>query len=333
GWVERESVRILARRGDLVISQTRHGFVCANAGVDASNVEAGLLTLLPEDPDASADRLRAAFADRLGTELGVVVTDTFGRAWRRGVVNVAIGCAGLPSLMDLRGTPDHTGRELEVTVVAFADEVAAASGLVMGKAARVPAAVLRGVSADGPVLPARELVRPPEEDLFPASPLLALTAPPVAPVGGTGAVPPQVVEEAARAAMAAVEPGALGPGLIVAASSVAARRRLLAALGEDGATGSVLLLVVLFVLTERDSDLALAVGGAALQNLVLALRAQGYPARWTAVPADRREDVRSALEIDDGWIGAGVVAVGGETPAGAASPRPPLDLSDLLRTR
>jgi len=165
-WVARETRRVVARRDDLVIAETRHGFVCANAGVDASNVGGGMLALLPEDPDASAERLRATFAELAGVGVAVVITDTFGRAWRRGLVNVAIGAAGLPSLVDLRGTTDASGRTLEVTVVALADEIAAATGLVMGKAEGVPAAVVRGVRSEGPLLPASAIVRPPEEDLF-----------------------------------------------------------------------------------------------------------------------------------------------------------------------
>jgi coenzyme F420-0:L-glutamate ligase len=165
-WVARETTRVVARRGDLVIAETRHGFVCANAGVDSSNVAEGLLTLLPEDPDRSAERIRAQLMRLTGAETAVVITDTFGRAWRRGLVNVAIGAAGIPSLVDLRGTKDATGRMLEVTVVALADEVAAAGGLVMGKADGIPAAVIRGVRADGEAMPAGAIVRPPEEDLF-----------------------------------------------------------------------------------------------------------------------------------------------------------------------
>ena len=149
-WVDRETERAAARRGDLTIAATRHGFVCANAGVDASNVDGGGLTLLPVDPDGSAERIRAALAASLGIDdLGIVITDTFGRAWREGVINVAIGVAGIPALIDLRGASDHTGRELEATIVALADEIAAASGLVMGKAARVPAALVRGVATGG----------------------------------------------------------------------------------------------------------------------------------------------------------------------------------------
>jgi coenzyme F420-0:L-glutamate ligase/coenzyme F420-1:gamma-L-glutamate ligase len=167
-WVTRETRRVVARRGDLIIAETHHGFVCANAGVDASNVEEGFVSLLPVDPDASAEALRASLAERLGlSHLGVVITDTFGRPWRNGLVNVAIGCAGLPAIIDLRGNADHHGRPLEVTVVALADEVAAASGLVMGKSARVPVALVRGVdlTADAPGR-AVDLIRAPDEDLF-----------------------------------------------------------------------------------------------------------------------------------------------------------------------
>lgn len=166
GWIERETRRVVARRGDLVIAETKHGFVCANAGVDASNVDEGFLSLLPEDPDATAERLRQSIHRALDVDVAVVITDTFGRPWRRGVVNVAIGCAGLPALLDLRGTKDALGQVLEATVVAVADEVAAASGLVMGKASAIPIAIVRGVSFDAPPSPARALVRSPEEDLF-----------------------------------------------------------------------------------------------------------------------------------------------------------------------
>jgi coenzyme F420-0:L-glutamate ligase / coenzyme F420-1:gamma-L-glutamate ligase len=167
-WVDRETRRIVARRGELIIAETRHGFVCANAGVDASNVESGFVSLLPVDPDASSEAIRASLADRLGlSRLGVVMTDTFGRPWRNGVVNVAIGCAGMPAIVDLRGQADHHGRELEVTIVALADEVAAASGLAMGKSARVPAALVRGIDVGtAPPGHAADLIRTPEEDLF-----------------------------------------------------------------------------------------------------------------------------------------------------------------------
>jgi coenzyme F420-0:L-glutamate ligase/coenzyme F420-1:gamma-L-glutamate ligase len=166
--VEEESVRVLRRRGDLIVSETRHGFVCANAGVDLSNVELGLAALLPVDPDRSARRIRDGLRARTGVQAGVIVSDTFGRTWRRGVIDVAIGCAGVAGLVDLRGTKDALGRELQVTEVCVADEIAAAAELVMGKARRVPVAVVRGVDRswlrEGSV--GDEIVRPPSEDLF-----------------------------------------------------------------------------------------------------------------------------------------------------------------------
>ena len=166
--VERESVRILRRRGDLVIAETEHGFVCANAGVDLSNVEAGQAALLPVDSDRSARRIRDALSHRFSVDVAVVVSDTFGRPWRRGVTDVAIGCAGLRPVVDLRGTTDALGRELQVTEVAVVDEIAAAAELVMGKAAGVPVAVVRGIDpawfGDGSVVD--DVVRSPDEDLF-----------------------------------------------------------------------------------------------------------------------------------------------------------------------
>jgi coenzyme F420-0:L-glutamate ligase/coenzyme F420-1:gamma-L-glutamate ligase len=166
--VERESVRILRRRGELVISETAHGFVCANAGVDLSNVARGWAALLPEDADRSARRIRDGLRGRYAVTVGVVVSDTFGRAWRRGVADVAIGCAGVAGIVDLRGTTDALGREMQVTEVAVADELAAAAELVMGKSAGVPAAIVRGVDPawlrTGSVRD--EIVRHPSEDLF-----------------------------------------------------------------------------------------------------------------------------------------------------------------------
>ena len=165
--VLQEAERIVRNdRGHLIV-ETRHGFVCANAGVDESNgVEPGVLTLLPRDPDASAERLRAALADRFGVELAVVVTDTFGRPWREGLVEVALGCAGMAALLDLRGRVDLLGRELHHTVAAVADAVAAASGLVMEKDSGIAAAIVRGVRYTKGAGGAKVLLRRPELDLF-----------------------------------------------------------------------------------------------------------------------------------------------------------------------
>ena len=166
--VDAESVRVLRRRGGLVISETRHGFVCASAGVDRSNIADGWAALLPVDPDRSARRIRAGLRARAGVDVGVIVSDTFGRPWRRGLTDVAIGCAGIAAVVDLRGTSDSFGRELHATMVCVSDELAAAADLVMGKASGVAAAVIRGVDPawfrESSVR--AEVVRPPSDDLF-----------------------------------------------------------------------------------------------------------------------------------------------------------------------
>ena len=167
--VEQESVRVVRRRGDLIISETEHGFVCANAGIDLSNVESGQAALLPKFPDKSAKRIHDSLLHKHGVRVAVIISDTFGRPWRRGVTDVAIGCFGLSPIIDLRGTQDALGRELQVTEVALVDELAAAAELVMGKAEAIPVAVIRGVNPEwlgdkkGVV---SEIVRSPEEDLF-----------------------------------------------------------------------------------------------------------------------------------------------------------------------
>lgn len=365
-WVERETVRVVARRGDLVIAETRHGFVCANAGVDASNVEAGFLTLLPEDPDASAERLRATLADALGAEIGVVVTDTFGRPWRQGLVNVAIGCAGLPALVDLRGTADHHGRELEATVVALADEVAAASGLVMSKAASVPAAVVRGVAAEAPAGRGRDLIRPREDDLFRESPLLSISARRTIRSFGEGDVPREAIEEAVRAACTAPAPHHTRPWLFAVLHSDVAKRRLLGAMAgawradlrrdatppetierrlaaSDAVLGLAPVLVVPFVRfagsnaypdeerSRAEREMFLLSGGAAIQNLLLAFHAQGFASCWISSTLFCQEEARAAIGVGDEWHALGTVAAG-RMPAGAvAPPRPPLDIAELLR--
>ncbi len=166
--VEEEAVRVLRRRGDLLITETRHGFVCANSGVDLSNVERGQAALLPVDSDRSARKLRDGLRARLGVSVGIVITDTVGRTWRQGLTDVAIGCAGVAAVVDLRGTEDALGRELHATEMAIADELAGAAELVMGKARGIPVAVVRGLEPtwlrEGSVR--GEIVRPPAEDLF-----------------------------------------------------------------------------------------------------------------------------------------------------------------------
>jgi coenzyme F420-0:L-glutamate ligase/coenzyme F420-1:gamma-L-glutamate ligase len=161
-----ESVRVVRSRPPLVIAETRHGFVCASAGVDSSNApEPETVVLLPVDPDGSAERLRARLAELTGTSVGVIVTDSFGRAWRRGTTDVAIGVSGVRPLLDLRGERDPTGYELQATQIAVADEIAGAAELVLGKTMRVPAAIVRGLHLAGEGS-ARDLVMPADRDLF-----------------------------------------------------------------------------------------------------------------------------------------------------------------------
>jgi coenzyme F420-0:L-glutamate ligase/coenzyme F420-1:gamma-L-glutamate ligase len=162
----RESRRIVRSRPPLVIAETRHGFVCASAGVDSSNApEADSVVLLPEDPDASAAHLRERVRELTGAEVGVIVSDSFGRPWRQGTTDVAIGVAGVRPLLDLKGERDSAGYELHATVIAVADELAAAAELVLGKTSGIPAAVIRGAHFAGEGS-ARDLVMPDERDLF-----------------------------------------------------------------------------------------------------------------------------------------------------------------------
>jgi coenzyme F420-0:L-glutamate ligase / coenzyme F420-1:gamma-L-glutamate ligase len=365
-WVDREATRVLARRGDLVIAETVHGFVCANAGVDASNVAPGFLTLLPEDPDGSAEAVRKGLEQALGVSLGVVITDTFGRTWRRGVVNVAIGCAGLAAVIDLRGTPDHHGRVLEATVVALADEVAAASGLVMGKASRIPAAIVRGVdSAGAPISGAVELLRPPEEDLFRESPLLSISARRTIRSFGPGEVPREVVEEAVRAACTAPAPHHTRPWAFTAVDGSAAKRALLSAMAaawredlrgdgvaqdviarriakSDAVLGTAPVLIVPWIRfrgahrysdearAHAEQEMFLLSGGAAIQSLLLALHAQGVASCWISSTLFCQEETRDVLSMGDEWFALGTVAAG-PMPPGSPSPRPALDIGEHLR--
>ncbi|MGH2662237.1 MAG: coenzyme F420-0:L-glutamate ligase [Actinomycetota bacterium] len=370
-WVSREARRVVARRGDLVIAETRHGFVCANAGVDASNVPGSTVSLLPEDPDGSAARIRDGLRDRAAAETGVVITDTFGRPWRRGQVNVAIGCAGLAPLVDLRGTKDAHGRLLEATVIAAADEVAAASGLVMGKAEEVPAALVRGLAPLGPEGPARDLVRPPEEDLFRTSPLLSISTRRTIREFGEGAVPREAVMEAVAAALTAPVPhGSRSPtrpwrwvildrgtgrGAFLSAMAAAWERDLRGdglskdrvarrLRRSDALLGAAPVLAVPFLSLEAadhypderrreaERDMFLLATGAAVQNFMLALHAQGFGSAWVSSSLFCKEEAAEAVGMGAEWLAMGAVAAG-PLPSNEPSPRPPLDPGDHLSFR
>jgi coenzyme F420-0:L-glutamate ligase/coenzyme F420-1:gamma-L-glutamate ligase len=366
GAIDAETVRVVARRDDLVIVETRHGFVCANAGVDVSNVDAGTLALLPEDPDASAATLRDDLSRRLGIDsLGVVVTDTFGRAWRTGLVNVAIGCAGLPAMVDLRGRPDDRGRTLEATVVALADEVAAAGGLVMTKDARVPAAIVRGVDGAGAAVgTAEDLVRPHDEDLFRESPMQALHARRTIRSFGSGAVPRRRLEEAVLAACTAPAPHHTRPWRFTVLESAAAKRALLVAMAEawradlrgdgvdedviarriarsDDVLGRAPVLIVPWLTfggahgypdaerSHAEREMFLLSGGAAIQTLLLALHAQGLASCWISSALFCQEEARSALGVGDDWFALGTVACGPPPAGGGPPPRSAIELGDV----
>lgn len=373
-WVERETRRVVARRGELVIAETRHGFVCANAGVDASNVEAGFLSLLPEDPDGSAERIRERLRALTGAKVGVVITDTFGRTWRRGLVNVAIGCAGLPALLDLRGTKDALGRVLETTVVALADEVAAAAGLAMGKAEGIPVAVVRGLPAPAPPhssIPAAEMVRPPEEDLFRSSPLAAISARRTVRTFGKGAVPREVLTEAVAASLTAPVPHGSRhrrrPWTWVVVDSEPARRALLGAMAgawvrdleadgtgpeviarrlarSDELLGEAPALALPFLSMERadrypderraraERDMFVLATGAAVQNFMLALNAQGFASAWVSSSLFCSEEATAAVGLSSDSLAMGAIAAG-PPPDSGSPPRPPVDPGDHLRFR
>jgi dehydro coenzyme F420 reductase / coenzyme F420-0:L-glutamate ligase / coenzyme F420-1:gamma-L-glutamate ligase len=369
GWVDRETKRVVARRGDLVIAETRHGFVCANAGVDASNVEPGFLSLLPEDPDASAEEIRARLCATRGLEtLGVVITDTFGRPWREGLVDVAIGVAGVPAVVDLRGTTDHGGRELEATIVALADQVAAAAGAVMRKADRIPAALVRGLRWEGAAGRGSDLIRAPDEDLFRESPLQALHARRTIRSFGEGGVPRGAIEEAVRAACTAPAPHHTRPWLFVALDEPASKRALLAGIGaawrkdlerdgtpdevvarriarSDEVLGGAATLIVPFVRFDRshaypdaeragaEREMFLLSGGAAIQNLMLALHAQGYGSCWISSTLFCQEETRALLGLEDAWYALGTIACGTTAGGGVVRPRPPLSITDFLAWR
>ena len=366
--IAQETRRVVARKGNILIAETRHGFVCANAGVDESNVAAGMASLLPEDPDASAQRIGHGLLDLTGVEVAVVITDTFGRPWRNGLVNVAIGCAGMPSVVDLRGSVDAGGRVLEATIVALADEIAAASGLAVGKADGVPAVVLRGMEM--PELPhgtAEDLVRPSGEDMFRNSPLTSISARRTIRSFGPDSVPREAIEQAVRAACTAPAPHHSRPWLFVAVDSAAARRALVSAMAaawrldlesdgvpagtidhrlarSDTLLGTAPSLMVPLVRTggsttypdtrrsEAEREMFLLSAGAAIENLLLALHAEGLASAWISSTLFCKEEVRQALTLEGGWLPMGAIAIGWP-PCDQPAPRPRLDLTDFLMYR
>ena len=323
--VAAETARVVARRGRLVIAETRHGLVGANALVDASNAGGDRLVLLPADPDASAARLRQAIGALDGHDVAVVVTDTLGRPWRLGQTDVAVGLAGMGALDDWRGRTDGDGRLLEVTEVAVADEVAAAADLVKGKAARVPAALLRGVPRPKGDGTARDLVRSPADDLFrtagTAEDLLAfLEGPPPPSAFRPGPVDPAALDQAVAAARAVPLPG--GRRFQVRPVPDPARAACLAALSPTPPA----LAEAPFLLTcsldgpgsagaaDPAAGLDLAAGGA-LRTLVLALHALGIAAVLHPAAPAARPALAAALGLGPGAEPIALVAAGRPAPS------------------
>ncbi len=360
-----QATDIVADTARALVTRTPQGFVAANGGIDGSNLEGGDALLLPEDPDRSAAALRDALGARTGRQVGIIVTDTFGRPWRTGQTDVALGVAGVAALRDERGEVDLDGRSLEVTQVAVADEIAAAADLTRTKASGTPFVLVRGVAA-GVTGRGRDLIRPLEEDLFPAGgPTAAERA-----VAGRRTIRRFTEEPVPEAALhAAVTAAATAPAphhtrpwrflrLLGRArdhllDEMAARWR--SDLEGDGVDAEVIArrltasdrvlraapeLLAAFVVLEgahtypdarrstAERDLFMLSGGAALANLQVVLAAHGLGAAWISSTTFCAPTVRQVLGVDQRWEPLGMVAIG--RPAEPPRPRPTTDASDLL---
>jgi coenzyme F420-0:L-glutamate ligase / coenzyme F420-1:gamma-L-glutamate ligase len=365
--IDSEAVRVVARRGQTRIAETRHGLVLAAAGVDSSNTAPGTVVLLPEDPDSSARRLRKALADRRGVRVGVVITDTMGRPWRNGQTDAAIGAAGLAPLRDHRGQPDTFGNELQVTVAAVADEIAAAADLVKGKTSQVPVAVVRGLAelvteADGPG--AAALVRPAADDMFRLGAGDVLRERRTVREFSAEPVDAGAVRRAIAAALTAPAPHHSEPWRFAVLESRRARTALLddmlaawaADLRGDGFTeeqvsrrvrrGEPLRRAPLIIVPCLVSDAShaypdqrrsaaeramfLVAVGAAVQNLLVALAVEGLGSCWVSSTLFCQQVAAASLGLPDSWEPMGAVGVG--HPTVPPPPRPDRDPGQFLMT-
>lgn len=344
-----ETVRVVARRGNTTIAQTRHGFVLAAAGVDRSNTAPGTVVLLPVDPDGSARRLRAAITELTGVRVGVLVTDTMGRPWRNGQTDTTIGAAGVMPLRDHRGEPDTFGNVLEVTVAAVADELAAAAELVKGKTGQVPVAIVRGLAElvtddDGPG--AAALVRPSIDDMFRLGSTDVLTERRTVTDFSGEPVDPVAVRRAIEVALTAPAPGDASrapadarPWRFAVAESTPARQRMVDAMAvasPDGDEESLAKAPVIVVACLAGPALhprtALLISlGAAVENLLVALAVDGLGSCWVLGQESFGPAVADALDLPPGWEPIGAIGVG--HPAGPPPEHRPPDAADMIITR
>ncbi|MFE2289095.1 coenzyme F420-0:L-glutamate ligase [Streptomyces sp. NPDC059443] len=368
--IDAETVRVVARRGPLRIVENRQGLVMAAAGVDASNTAAGTVLLLPEDPDASAAAIRAGLREALGVDVGVIVTDTFGRPWRTGLTDVAIGSAGVRVLDDLRGGTDAHGNPLSATIVATADELASAGDLVKGKSSGLPVAVVRGLAhVLGEGSSAADLVRSPADDMFrlgtSEAVREAVTQRRTVRAFTSEPVDPGAVRRAVAAAVTAPAPHHTTPWRFVLLESAGARLELLDAMRDawiadlrrDGKSeesiakrvrrGEVLraapYLVVPCMVTDgahdygharRDAaerEMFVVAMGAGVQNFLVALAGERLGSAWVSSTMFCRDVVRKVLGLPEHWDPMGAVAVG--HPASSPPQRPARASEDFIEVR
>jgi coenzyme F420-0:L-glutamate ligase/coenzyme F420-1:gamma-L-glutamate ligase len=322
--IDAETVRVVARRGETRIVQTRHGFVLAAAGVDASNVTKGQVVVLPADSDESARRIRDGVRHRLGVNVGVVISDTFGRPWRVGVTDVAVGLAGLDAFDDLRGTVDPYGNELQVTLTCTVDEIASAADLVKGKLKGVPVAIVRGLAVVHDVqMPTAQgisqVIRSADDDMFSLGSRDVLRARLDVSHFTDDPVDADLVTRALGAAELAARPPGWSKLRFAVVDSAEAKRLLAAAIGDETAATAPLVVVPYLVDAPTAGDLLAS--GAAIENVLVALAVERLGSRWLA-PADAlaSEGLAGVSGVEVMAYALGAIAVGRPAPT-LASPR------------